>query len=136
MTSIGVFAAIFDEHRRILCVKQNYGSFRWTLPGGALESGEDPISAVIREVYEETGYRVRCGDLVGVYSTPHQDDVVLFFEAYILSRDDDWYSDGEIAAVGFFAIDELPDLSVRARQRILDAYEGKRGIVHVFPARD
>ncbi len=136
MTSIGVFAAVFDDHRRILCVKQNYGSFRWSLPGGALERGEDPISGVVREVYEETGYRVRCGDLVGVYSAPHKDDLVIFFEVEILSKDDDWYSDGEIAAIGFFAIDELPDLSNRARRRVLDAYEGKRGVMHVFSPGD
>jgi ADP-ribose pyrophosphatase YjhB (NUDIX family) len=37
---------------------------RWTLPGGGLEFGERPADAVVREVYEETGLRVRVGALL------------------------------------------------------------------------
>jgi 8-oxo-dGTP diphosphatase len=33
----------------------------WTLPGGGLDHGEDPRSAVVREVYEETGLSVTVG---------------------------------------------------------------------------
>ncbi len=31
----------------------------WTLPGGGLEAGETPAEAAVREVWEETGLRVR-----------------------------------------------------------------------------
>ncbi len=31
----------------------------WTLPGGGLEAGETPAEAAVREVWEETGMRVR-----------------------------------------------------------------------------
>jgi 8-oxo-dGTP diphosphatase len=31
----------------------------WTLPGGGLETGETPAEAAVREVWEETGLRVR-----------------------------------------------------------------------------
>lgn len=40
---------------------------RWGLPGGAIEPGEEPAQAVIREVYEETGLRVVPERLVGIY---------------------------------------------------------------------
>lgn len=40
----------------------------WTLPGGKLEHGEDPVAAVIREVLEETGYEVQVTQLLGVGS--------------------------------------------------------------------
>ena len=31
----------------------------WTLPGGGLEAGETPAEAAVREVWEETGLRVK-----------------------------------------------------------------------------
>jgi ADP-ribose pyrophosphatase YjhB (NUDIX family) len=40
----------------------------WTLPGGGLEHGESPYDAVIREVAEETGYRVEVERLLGVHT--------------------------------------------------------------------
>ena len=38
---------------------------RWTIPGGKLEPGESVPEAVEREVLEETGLRVHCGELIG-----------------------------------------------------------------------
>lgn len=38
---------------------------RWTIPGGRVEAGEALASAVEREMLEETGLRVRCGELLG-----------------------------------------------------------------------
>jgi 8-oxo-dGTP pyrophosphatase MutT (NUDIX family)/predicted HAD superfamily Cof-like phosphohydrolase len=40
----------------------------WTLPGGGLEHGEEPRSALARELVEETGLRVKIGSLLDVHS--------------------------------------------------------------------
>lgn len=40
----------------------------WTLPGGGLEFGEEPIVGVVREVEEETGYRAAVTELLSVQS--------------------------------------------------------------------
>lgn len=44
------------------------GTPEWTLPGGGMEHGEDPHDTVVREVEEETGYRIEVTGLLGVDS--------------------------------------------------------------------
>ena len=44
------------------------GGGLWTLPGGGLDFGEDPLDGVVREVAEETGLDAVPGDLLGVRS--------------------------------------------------------------------
>lgn len=50
-----VRAVILDEDR-ILMVQSNKGDYKF--PGGGIEKGESPEEALVREVLEETGYRV------------------------------------------------------------------------------
>jgi 8-oxo-dGTP pyrophosphatase MutT (NUDIX family) len=40
------------------------GAGRWTLPGGGLEHGEDPLDGLVREVAEETGLPATVGDFL------------------------------------------------------------------------
>src|SRR4051812_13994822 len=51
---------VIDARRRVLMVRRNEPGIpsitnRWELPGGKVNFGEEPSSAAIREVYEETG---------------------------------------------------------------------------------
>lgn len=66
---VAAYAVIIDADDRVLLAHWNEGRrAAWTLPGGGLESGEDPEHATRREVREETGYRVAVGDLLGIHS--------------------------------------------------------------------
>ncbi|WP_406860925.1 NUDIX hydrolase [Streptomyces sp. HUAS MG47] len=42
------------------------GARQWTLPGGGMDHGEDPLDTVVREVEEETGQLVEPVRLLGV----------------------------------------------------------------------
>jgi ADP-ribose pyrophosphatase YjhB (NUDIX family) len=41
----------------------------WTLPGGGIDHGEAPRTAVAREAHEETGLEIEVGDLLDVHDT-------------------------------------------------------------------
>jgi 8-oxo-dGTP pyrophosphatase MutT (NUDIX family) len=60
-----------DDRPRILLVRAAaYLSVagRWFLPGGGIDHGEDPPTALRREYREETGLQVEVGALLGVLS--------------------------------------------------------------------
>ena len=64
-----VTALIADEAGRLLLARQHEGAL-WSTPGGAIDPGETPADAVVREVWEETGLLVAPTRLVGVYGGP------------------------------------------------------------------
>ena len=64
-----VFAGgcVFDADGRVLLQRRG-DSKKWGFPGGAIEIGETPEMAAIREVKEETGLDVKVSSLIGIYT--------------------------------------------------------------------
>ncbi len=55
-------AVLFAGANKILLLRKPGGV--WDLPGGRLEAGEDWISGLVREIHEETGFRIAQADWV------------------------------------------------------------------------
>ena len=68
---ISAYALIHDNCHVLLCrLSKELPEWEgcWTLPGGGLEFGESPEEAVIREVEEETGLKIRVTNVAGIDS--------------------------------------------------------------------
>jgi 8-oxo-dGTP pyrophosphatase MutT (NUDIX family) len=62
-------AVILDGQGRILLQEKTFEP-GWFLPGGAIEPGEHPEEALVREVAEETGLIVRPGKVLLIVGGP------------------------------------------------------------------
>ena len=66
---VAAYAVIVDDSDNLLLAHWRDGRHSgWTLPGGGIDPGEAPEDAVVREVYEETGYHAEVGELLGIDS--------------------------------------------------------------------
>lgn len=67
-----VGALVHDDDGRLLVVRRRHepGAGLWSVPGGRVEAGESDLTAVRREVLEETGLHVTVGLLVGTVVRP------------------------------------------------------------------
>ncbi len=72
---LAVDAVIQLEDGNIIFIQRQNPPFQgqWALPGGQVEVGESVEEAIIREVKEETGLKVKIDRLIGVFSDPQRD---------------------------------------------------------------
>lgn len=100
----------------------------WCLPAGYVEYDEGPVSAVIREVREETGLVIRVGELLAAYhvrSDPRGMGVILMYRALLVGGQ---LAPGDDASEAqFFAPDELPhELAFASTRRALLRWRCRR----------
>ncbi len=124
---IGVYALIFDDEGRVLLGHRRDVDW-WNLPGGGMEAGETVDEALCREVREETGLEVEVERLVGVYSKPQKQEVVLTF--LCRSTGGTLQPTEETRENRYFAPDALPHNTLpKHRQRVEDAMLNQQSAV-------
>lgn len=108
---VGVIGVVIDEQNRILVLNHSYRSISpWALPSGSAHKGEQPQEAIVREIWEEVRLRVEVVALVDVHSHPPFPLLDLTFLLRPVGPVPDPLvpTDAEIAACGFFWLDQLP----------------------------
>ena len=101
--------ALSPDHEVVLLMNERD---EWELPGGKLESGEDPAACVVREMEEELGLRVRAGPLLDcwLYEVhPGVEVLIVTYGCYPEPFTEVTYS-SEHKAVGTFAPDRVGEL--------------------------
>jgi 8-oxo-dGTP diphosphatase len=93
-TRIGCYGIIRRGNQILLC--QLTRSRLWTLPGGGVEFGENPIDTMVREVAEETGLNVKEAGFLGIHSFTIERDGVHFHSIQIVYLAD--VIDGELTS--------------------------------------
>ena len=128
-------AVLRDPQGRIALVRNTYRD-GWSLPGGVVDDNEPPADAAVREVREELGHEV-VGEakLLSVQWATRGTGPVQFLNLTFdvgLCEDPSTLvpQEEEIAEIGFFPLDELPE-GVRPfmRHRVEAIVEG--GFHHV-----
>lgn len=74
---VAVTGLVRDSAGRVVLVENDRG---WEMPGGQVELGEDPVTALQREVTEEAGCEIKVGRLFGLYSNVSIGVVILAFD--------------------------------------------------------
>lgn len=98
-----VAAAIIERDGRILLHRRPPGSWGeglWEFPGGKVEVGEDPRSALARECEEELGVLVDVGHVFEILAWDYSDTgpvLLLFFHATLADGEPSALLGGEIA---------------------------------------
>lgn len=113
---VDVRGVVFRDDQ-ILMVKEVLDG-RWTLPGGWADINDSPRDAVIREIWEESGYETRPVKLLAVYDRskhPHLPHLPfhiykLFIQCELIGGDAK--TSLETSDVQFFPEHDLPELSI------------------------
>ena len=116
------------EDGRLLLVRHAGHHDGWAVLGGAVEIGESPAEAAIRETREEIGVEVRLVRLLDILGGPEYEVrypngdrtayVTAVYEAAIIAGSPD-PSDDELSAVAWFAPGQLAGLALNPLTRAL-----------------
>lgn len=111
---VDVRGAVVHEGK-ILLIQERADS-HWAMPGGWADLGNSPASVAEREVWEESGFRVKAEKVVAVIDA-NRIEPMEFYHAYKIIflcklLDGEPRTSHETLAVEFFDLNHLPPLSV------------------------
>lgn len=126
---VGAAAIIINQQGEVLLQRRSDNG-NWGVIGGAVEPGEEPAEAVIREAWEEAGVHVIPERIVGVYggpdyrfTYPNGDEVSIVSITFLcrIISGEPHINDDESLELRFFSPDNLPVMEFRHRERVEQA---------------
>jgi 8-oxo-dGTP diphosphatase len=107
----GISAAIAVQGNRVLMVRRRLaeGELMWQFPAGAIEPGETPEEAAVRETLEETGLEVKAIRLLGQRVHPKTGREMSYTAAEVVAGEAHVADEDELAEVAWVAHGEIAD---------------------------
>lgn len=121
-----VAVALMLEHDgKVLLVRRAHDPFRglWTLPGGFVNSGEDPAEAALRECVEETGLIAQITSILAIRSGrehPRGSDFVIFYGGRLTGGL--LHADDDADAADWFERGQMPEMAFQSTKSVLEQY--------------
>lgn len=137
MPELGAMVVVQRHDGKILLTQREDFAV-WCLPGGAVDPGESPAAAALREVREETGLAVQLTRLVALITRPNAgrfDRMLLVFAATPVGGS--FAPDPhEVIDLGFFPPDALPEpMMLEHGEMVAEAVRGSSGQVWLSTRR-
>jgi ADP-ribose pyrophosphatase YjhB (NUDIX family) len=112
---VDVRGVVFRDGKILLVQERSDGL--WTLPGGNADVGDSPAEAVVREIREESGFETRATKLLALLDRNrhgHPPHINHFYKVFVRCEivGGSPATSHEIQGVGFFAEEEIPELSL------------------------
>lgn len=98
----GAAVIVVNDKGQLLMGRQVKDDYKWSFPGGHIESGESAKDAAIRELFEETGVKIDKDYLVELYESGGDYTFVAR-----LNNTPSFHSTKELSDVGFYDIDNI-----------------------------
>lgn len=126
--------AVIIQNGKLLAIKLGDGKEEWyILPGGGQDGEETLPQAAEREVREETGIEIKCGELLFVIEGVHGESfhrIDLVFSCAYLGMAEDAALHQDTNQIGYEWLDlstlnRLPLYPSKLRRPIMNFYEGK-----------
>lgn len=107
----GISAAIIVQRDRVLMVRRavKEGELMWQFPAGAIEDGESPEQAAVRETLEETGLTVEARRLLGDRVHPKTGRLMSYTACEVLEGTAHVADDEELDAIAWVSHGEITD---------------------------
>jgi len=127
LTVDAVIFSVIDEQLKVLMIQRKNEPFKgmWALPGGFVEDDEDLEPAMIRELEEETGLKIKHATQLRAYGTPGRDPrgrtVTVAFYALIDAKYTHVKGADDAADAQWFNIHHLPAIAFDHKVIIADA---------------
>ncbi len=124
---VGAAVVVRDDAGRVLLVRRAPGATqpgKWSIPAGYVDYGEEVRAAAARELREETGLEAIVGEPVWVatnFHDPAKVTVGIWFAG--VANGGELTAGDDADAVGWFALDELPELAFQTDAAYLATLE-------------